>query len=96
MYNVTPTELLATQLGHHVMPETGLDNAIVRRLNALIMVALDSAGTSAGTTTRSKVDRLLAIGLEPAEVASIIGKPVNYITAITAKARKASRTKEKA
>jgi hypothetical protein len=71
------------------------DDAIIQRLNVLIFLGLDAAGPGTGTSTRSKVDRLLSMGLEPAQIASIIGKPITHVTSITAKARKAARTKEK-
>jgi hypothetical protein len=67
---------------------------ILVRLNLLVMLALDNALPGSETTTTSKVQRLLALGLQPAEVASIVGKPVNYVTAITANARAAAKKKE--
>jgi hypothetical protein len=78
------------------MADAALDDAIVRRLNILILLSLDNAGSRAGLTTTGKVQRLVELGLEPAEVASIVGKPVNYITAITSKARRSMREKGKA
>jgi hypothetical protein len=41
------------------------------------------------------VHRLLSLGLSPADAASIVGKPVNYVTAITSSARKASSNRGK-
>jgi hypothetical protein len=76
------------------MTDTSRDEAIVQRLNILILLSLDAAGERTETTVRHKVERLLSMGLEPAQVASIVGKPLSHVTSITAKARKAARTKD--
>ena len=76
------------------MSDTTLHEQILRRLNLLILLQQDKASTDLGTTTTSKVNWLLGLGLPPAEVAAIVGKPVNYVTAITSSAKKASKRKD--
>lgn len=70
-----------------------IQKQIVRRLDALILLSLDALAAS---TTTSKVQKLLEMGFAPAEVAGMIGKPVNYVTAITAGKRKSAKNKGKA
>lgn len=67
---------------------------LVRRLDILIMLQMDGADGSQ-PTTKSKIERLLGLGLAPAEVASVIGKPVNYVTAVTASSKTASKKKKR-
>ena len=76
------------------MSDATLEEQILRRLNLLVMLQLDKLTPGTGTTTTSKIQWLLGLGLQPAEVASIVGKPVNYVTAVTSSARKAGK-KEK-
>jgi hypothetical protein len=73
------------------MNETSLQEQIVRRLNLLILLELERANSESGVTITSKIQRLISLGLQPAEIASIVGKPVNYVTAVTSK--KAAREK---
>jgi len=42
----------------------------------------------------SKIERLLSFGLSKPEVASIIGKPINYVTAVTS-GKKKQKIKDK-
>jgi len=77
------------------MNDTVIWEQILRRLNLLVMLELDKVSSGSGTTTTSKVQWLLGLGLQPAEVASIVGKPVNYVTAITSTAKRTSMKKEK-
>jgi hypothetical protein len=65
------------------MNEQQFQDAILRRLDILIALQLDAASTDVAATS-SKIDRLLATGATPAETAKIIGKPVNYVTAVMA------------
>ena len=76
------------------MSDTSFQEQILRRLNLLLLLELDKVTPGPGTTITSKVQRLLGLGLQPAEVASILGKPVNYVTAITSNAQRASKKKE--
>jgi hypothetical protein len=61
---------------------------ITRRLDIMIMLALEN-GTDGATSMTGKIQKLLGFGLTPSEVARIVGKPSNYVTAV--KAGKASK-----
>lgn len=77
------------------MKEDQFHREILRRLDVLISLQLDIPLADGRASIASKVNRLISLGLAPAEVASIIGKPVNYITAILA-TKKARAKKAKA
>lgn len=65
---------------------------IVLRLNILINLLLDSAPTESALSTAAKVDKLTELGIPPADIARILGKPLNHVTSIIAK-RKARKGK---
>jgi hypothetical protein len=58
-------------------------SSILRRLDILIALQLDKPGAD-GVATSGKIERLLSAGASPAEAAKIVGKPVNYVTAVLA------------
>jgi len=58
-------------------------SSILRRLDILIALQLDNP-TPDGVATSGKIERLLSAGASPAEAAKIVGKPVNYVTAVMA------------
>lgn len=64
------------------MKEDQFQKEILRRLDVLISLQLDGPAPESPPSIASKVRRLTDLGLAPAEVASIIRKPVNYVTAI--------------
>ena len=64
------------------MKEDQIQKEILRRLDVLICLQLDRPPAETPPSIASKVRRLVDLGLAPAEVASILGKPVNYVTAI--------------
>ena len=69
--------------------------ALMTRLDVIINLLLESAPDAAATTTK-KIERLLAFGLSSPEVAQVIGKPLNYVTAVTAmKKKRATKGKAK-
>lgn len=70
-----------------------MSDSVVKRLDVIILLLLESAPGGAETITR-KIERLLEFGFSKPEVASIIGKPLNYVTAVTSsKKRKRSKTR---
>jgi hypothetical protein len=78
------------------MSKTFDETGLRRRLDAMILLLLEIAPSGAESVTR-KIERLLGFGFSPAEVAQIIGKPANYVTAVTAGKRKAAgKGKDKA
>lgn len=66
---------------------------IVKRLNILIAVSLDAAGKN-GLSMADKIAKLNDLGVSPADIARILGKPANYITA-TLSQRKIRKKKGK-
>lgn len=62
---------------------------IRRRLDAIILLMLERADPSARSIT-GKVERLLELGFTNTETAQIVNKPPNYVTAVTANAKKRS------
>lgn len=75
--------------------DTSIEEQILRRLNLLILLQLEKVKPESGTTTASKIHWLRGLGLQPAEVASIVGKPINYVTAVNSSSRQAAKKKEK-
>ena len=53
-----------------------------KRLDAIILLLLESSPGGADSTTR-KIERLLELGFTSPEVAQVIGKKLNYVTAVT-------------
>lgn len=76
------------------MNDKQFQDAILRRFDILIALQLDNSSTES-TATSSKIDRLLTAGATPAETAKIIGKPVNYVTAVMAMKNKRSESTRK-
>lgn len=68
------------------------EGEIVKRLNIIIHLLLEKGGNGDESMT-SKIDRLLRLGLTQAEVATVVGKPVNYVTAIASKRKARARSK---
>ncbi|MFQ5804373.1 MAG: hypothetical protein ACE5JQ_15900 [Candidatus Methylomirabilales bacterium] len=66
------------------MNEDQFRKEILRRLDVLISLHLDNPPPERSSSIANKVHRLMSLGLAPGEVASVIGKPVNYVTAILA------------
>jgi hypothetical protein len=74
------------------MKETQFHEVLIRRLDVLISLLLDAPAADSATSFSSKIRRLSELGLSPAEIGNILGKPVNYITA-TLSQQKAARKK---
>jgi hypothetical protein len=56
-------------------------DGITRRLDIMIMLLLESGPEGVPSTT-GKIEKLLSFGLTASEVARIIGKKPNYVTAV--------------
>jgi len=65
-----------------IMANVDFENKLLKRFNTLISLMLDIASTENAVSVTKKVDRLLSLGLSPAEIGEILGKPTNYVTAI--------------
>ena len=77
------------------MANSNIDEQVVKRLDIIIQLMLEN-GSNASDSTTSKIQRLLGFGLSKTEVAAIIGKKVNYVTAVTSSKKRAAKKKIKA
>jgi hypothetical protein len=66
------------------MCDSKMSSDVIKRFNAIISLLLDLVGNTENISTTAKVQKLIDTGLTPAEVADILGKSTNYITAILA------------
>lgn len=67
-------------------------NGIKRRLDMIVLLLLES-GPSGATSTTQKIEKLLEFGLTMPEVAQIIGKKTNYVSAVASSKRKVKMPK---
>ena len=67
--------------------------SVVKRLDVIIQLMLDNAGNGS-ESMKGKIERLLAFGLQQTEVAQIVGKPLNYITAVKSGKKKTNVQQE--
>jgi hypothetical protein len=68
-------------------------DGVVRRLDVLIGLLIESRVDGPKSSTASKIYRLTDLGLSPAEVGSIIGKGSNYVGAVLGSRKKSSKGK---
>lgn len=71
--------------------KTKSDDDIIKRLNILIALLLEQLSAE---TTLSMVDRIVKLaqlGVPPAEIARILAKPLNYVTASLSQRRSKKR-----
>jgi hypothetical protein len=69
------------------MTENEIGSDILQRLDIIICLLLDASAIDSTTSVASKVHKLSSLGLSPSEIARILGKPLNYVTAIKATKR---------
>lgn len=69
------------------MSSENQENALIRRMDIIIRLLLEKASEDS-TSVTAKIERLLSYGLSKSETANILGKPVNYVTAVTAGKKK--------
>lgn len=67
--------------------------SVCRRLDALILLALESSPGGADSTTR-KIERLIELGFSQPEIAQIISKKLNYVTSVISQKKGGARTKK--
>lgn len=70
------------------MEDVKLISKILRRLDILIILELEKSQVSTSTPIADKIFRLSNLGIAPAEIGDILGKPVNYITATLSRRNK--------
>ncbi len=64
-----------------------------KRLDAIILLLLEYSPSVAATTSR-KIEKLLELGFGAPEVAQMIGKKLNYVTAVVSKKKVAKNADE--
>ena len=70
-------------------PEEKFGRELLRRLDILISLLLETPKADKPTTMTDKIAKLSDLGLTPAETGRILGKPVNYVTgALSARKRR--------
>lgn len=58
------------------------DEEVVKRLNILISLILEQPNAESVTSMTKKINRLVALGVSPSDVAKILNKQLNYVTAV--------------
>lgn len=76
------------------MKQGDFEAKVLQRLDVLISLRLEAPIPDELPSVASKVDRLIRLGLAPAEVASVLGKPTKYVTAILAKRKARSKLRK--
>ena len=64
------------------MDDSKFQTTLLKRFNTLISLTLELVSSDKSTSMAKKVQHLLNLGLTPAEVGEILGKPTNYVTAV--------------
>ena len=73
------------------MDENKVQTILIKRLNTLISLVLDIASEKSAASITEKVNRLSELGLTPAEIAEVLGKQTNYVTAVIHRGKKRGR-----
>lgn len=76
------------------MKSTNTDQSVVKRLNVMIALMLDQMKEDQGTSMAAKIVKLAALGLVPSDIAGIVGKPLNYVTATLAQRNSTKKGKK--
>jgi len=76
------------------MDNDTLVKQIIRRLDVLIALQIEILGGPEAARPSLKIRRLTELGLSSSEVAEIMGKPLNYVTATVSQQKKGTRRKE--
>ncbi len=66
-------------------------NPILRRLDVLILLELEKQVGLKAVPLSGKIKRLKELGLSDSEIASVIGKPANYVTATLSQQKKSAQ-----
>jgi hypothetical protein len=66
-----------------------------KRLDAIVLLLLEAAPGGADSSTTRKIERLLSLGFSQSEVAQVLGKKPNYVTAVIATKKKAEGVAKK-
>ncbi len=66
---------------------------IIRRLDVLIALQLELASASQSTPVAGKIQRLAQLGLSTSEIAKILQKKPNYVTATLSRLKKTHKVR---
>ena len=66
------------------MKSVNTEQSVVRRLNVMIALMLDQMNEGQGISMAAKIVKLSTLGLASSDIAEIVGKPLNYVTATLA------------
>lgn len=61
--------------------ENNIDEEIIKRLNILIALFLEQSSHGTTLSMTEKICKLNDLGVPQADIARILGKPLNYVTA---------------
>ena len=67
---------------------------VIRRLDVLIALQIETLDGPEAARPTTKIQRLSKLGLSPSEVAGIVGKPTNYVTATLSQQKKGRKARE--
>jgi hypothetical protein len=70
-----------------------LKDEVIQRLNILISLLLEGSSAKEGFSMSDKITKLVDLGVPSSDIAKILGKPLNYVTAVIS--QKKSRKKVK-
>jgi hypothetical protein len=73
------------------MEDSQLISKVIRRLDILIALELEKSRGFITTSIADRIFHLSNLGITPAEIADILGKPINYITATLSRRNKKTR-----
>jgi hypothetical protein len=76
------------------MDNDTLVKQIIRRLDVLIALQIEILGGPKAALSSMKIRRLTELGLSSSEVAEIVGKSLNYVTATLSQQKKGMKRKE--
>ncbi len=65
-----------------MQPKNKISEEIIKRLNILICLFLEQSSTAGRLSMTDKIRKLDDLGVPQPDIARIIGKPLNYVTAV--------------
>ncbi len=78
------------------MADNDINKQILKRLDVLVMLAVENSMNQEPLPMSRKIVRLLDLGITQSEVASIVGKKLQYVTAtVTKEKQRKQRKKQK-
>ena len=59
-----------------------INEEIIKRLNVLILLNLEQSSAEVRHSITKKIHKLSDLSITPADIAKILSKPLNYVTAV--------------